>query len=166
MKNRIFLAMLLFLIGLNSKSQEKTISNHTMIRKEFSSNSPTNRSKSILLEASDWNKKFSPGIFDLKYDLVQYSIDSAKVYSIVRSEISAQNFSQLNKSRWYINTKMNCFGEIVSVAFSFFNESEINPDEFSKISDRIRKEIKWSLTFDRQVKDTFYLQLSFPGPKL
>lgn len=166
MKNKICLITIIFLTGFFAKSQNLTNSNLKLIRKEIVSTSSINKVMYIIYEDANWNNKFSPGIRDLGYELVRNSIDSEKLYSIIHSEISHQNFNQLNKKNWNIITKLNCYGEIVSISFSFSNESGIDIEELSKTSLRIKNELKWSLSFDKEITDIFYLQLSFPGPKL
>ena len=114
----------------------------------------------------DWDHKFRPAVNDLGYDLIDMSIDTAKIYPIVRQVISPIYYLQLNKGKWYVHTKITGYGKIVSISFLFKDESGVNCSEFAILSARFKKNVGYKLTFNQVPKDTFYLQLSFPGPKL
>ncbi len=166
MKTKIFVNILMLFFVFLSYSQNREKNNLKLIRREIRSSDSPDKLKFILYEDENWKNNFKPGLHDLGYDLKDMTIDSSKANTIVRKEISGTNVIPLNKKRWFINTKLSSYGKIVSVQFTFQDDSVVNPEEFARISERLKKEIEWGLSFNKEVTDLFYLALSFPGPKL
>lgn len=156
---------MLFFVFL-SYSQNKGKNNLKLIRREIISSDSPDKLKFILYEDENWKNNFKPGQHDLGYDLKSMTIDSSKANTIVRKEISGTNAILLNKKRWYVNTKLSSYGKIVSVQFAFQLDSGVNSEEFARLSERLKNEIEWKVSFNKEVTDLFYLELSFPGPKL
>ena len=166
MKTNIFINIFLLLFVFLSYSQNKGKNNQKLIRVEIVSPDSPGKVKFIMYKDENWKNNFKPGLHDLGYDLKSMTIDSSRANNIIRKEISGINFSSLNKHRWYVNTILSSYGKIVSVQFTFDDDSGVNPEEFARISERLKNEIEWGVFFDKKVSDLFYLQLSFPGPKL
>lgn len=160
MKTKLIYILVFFFTGFFSFSQEKGSEGLKLTRIE------TNASFRFIYQSKNWNDTFKPSLHDLSYDLVGMKIDTSRVYPIVRNVISPNNYSRLNKSNWHIITKLTGYGKIVSVAFIFHDESGVDNLEFARLADHIEKEVRWKLFFNKPVKDQFYLELSFPGPKL
>jgi len=149
--------MIVLSVGLLSYSQKKD--NLKLIRETTKSAFPYS------YKNENWDDKFVPSLNMLGYDLVDMKIDTVKIHPIVRDVISSKYYRQLNKEQWHIITKLTGKGQIVSVSFWFKDESGVDKNEFAILAERIKNEVKWKLTFNKEVKDVFYLELSFPGPK-
>jgi hypothetical protein len=160
MKSKMILLLMVLTLGLYSYTQKIEKDNLKLIREKINSPYPYH------YKNKNWNGKFVPSLNTLGYDLVDMKIDTALIYPIVRNAISARYYQQLNKERWHIETKLTGRGQIVSVSFSFKDESGVNNHEFAILAERIKKEVKWELSLNKEVKDLFYLRLSIPGPKL
>jgi hypothetical protein len=93
------------------------------------------------------------------------NIDTALVYPGIREIISRKYYNDLNKTPWYIVCRVNNYGEIISLYFFFKNLDGVNRQEFAILSDWLKKEVRWDLKFNKEVKDTIYFIQSFPGPK-
>jgi hypothetical protein len=160
MKTKLISFLMVLFIGLWSYSQKLENDKLILIRTTSKSAYPYS------YENGNWNNKFSPNNNLLGYELIDMYIDTAQTNSIIRSVISPKYYNHLNKKSWWVVTKLTGQGQIVSVAFWFQDESGVNNQEFAILAERIKKEVKWKLTLDKEVKDLFYLELSIPGPKL
>ncbi len=120
----------------------------------------------IMYLDENWNDEFLPDLHNRGYDLTDMKIDKVKLVSLVNNCISAKYYSDLNKNRWYVETKLTGFGKIAAVSFIFTDDHGVNCTEFTDLAERIKNEVGWKLTFNKEVNELFYLQLSFPGPKL
>jgi len=166
MKTKIFVNILMLFFAFLSFSQNKEKNDLKLIRREIISSDSPDKLKFILYEDENWKNNFKPGQHDLGYDLKSMTIDSSKANTIIRKEISGTDVILLNKKRWFITTKLTSYGKIVSVQFAFQLDSGVNSAEFARLSERLKNEIEWGLSFNKEVTDLFYLELSFPGPKL
>jgi hypothetical protein len=99
------------------------------------------------------------------YELTDYRIDTTQVYPGIRSIISRKYYNDLNKAPWHIVCRVNNHGEIVSVLFFIKNLKGVNSREFSILAEWLKKEVRWDLKFNKEVKDTIYFIRSFPGPE-
>lgn len=117
-------------------------------------------------ECENWNKKFKPDSHSLGYDLIDMKIDTADLLDIIKHAISPKYYQQLNNERWVVVTKLTGYGEIVSLSFKFKNNLNIDINELTNLAEQIKKKVRWKLYFNKEVDDLFYLELSFPGPKL
>ncbi len=165
MKTKIFVNFLLLFVVLLSYSQYKEKNNLKLIRETITSSDSPGKLKYIMYEDENWKSNFKPRQRDLGYELISLTIDTSKANSIVRKEISSTNFIPLNKKRWFITTKLSSYGKIVSVQFTFQDDSGVNSEELARISERLKNEIEWKVTFNKKVSELFYLELIFPGPK-
>jgi hypothetical protein len=154
MTSKLIFSLVFLLIGFSSYSQEK----ENLIREIGSSSW-------IHYKDKNFDNLFKPSLFDLGYDLIDNSIDTGKVYPIVREVVSSNHYDQLNKKRWAISLKLTGYGQIVSISFDFKDESGVDIDEFEILARRIKKEVGCKLTFNKKVTDLFYLRGSIMGPK-
>ncbi|MGV8093280.1 MAG: hypothetical protein AB2L24_15580 [Mangrovibacterium sp.] len=160
------LSILLFLLpGIYSYPQEQQSDIQALTREEMKSW----KANSYRFHYKDLNWRmggFSPGLSQLGYKLSGMDIDTAKVYPIFRDVISPKHYHLLNKKEWRVFTVLSGKGKIVAVAFWFKDDSGVNNEEFAVLAKRIKEEVHWKLYFNKDVTDLFYLELSFPGPKL
>ena len=166
MKTKIFVSILVLFFVFLSYSQNKGKNNLKLVREEIRSSDSPGKVKYIMYEDENWKNNFKPKQDDLGYELSDMTIDSSKINSIIRQEVSINNFTPLNKKRWVIVTRLTSYGKIVSVQFAFQDDSGVNSEEFARISERLKNEVEWKVSFNKKVTDLFYLGLSFPGPKL
>lgn len=121
----------------------------------------------IIYKDSKWDYKFQPYVNKTKYRVVDISVDTAKIYPIVRKTISPKYHNQLNSQNWRICTVSNSKGKIVAISFWFKNDSGLDIREFTTLSEQIKKDVIWQLTFNiNPVTDLFYCSCSILGPKL
>lgn len=166
MKTKIFVSILVLFFVFLSYSQNKEKNNLKLKREEIRSSDSPDKLKYVMYEDENWKNNFKPEQEAFGYELKSMTIDTSKAYPIVRKEISDINFIPLNKKRWFITAKLTSYGKIISVQFTFQHDSGVNPEEFARISERLKNEIEWGLSFNKEVTDLFYLQLIFPGPML
>ncbi|MGV8090408.1 MAG: hypothetical protein AB2L24_00900 [Mangrovibacterium sp.] len=159
------LSILLFLLpGIYLYPQEQQSDIPALIREDKPGGTNSYR---IYYKDINWCMGgFNPGLSQLGYELIGMDIDTAKVYPIFRDVISPKHSHLLNKEKWRVLTVLNGKGKIVAVAFLFKDDSGVNNEEFAILAKRIKEEVRWKLSFNKKVNDLFYLQLSFPGPKL
>lgn len=117
-------------------------------------------------ESENWNRKFMPDSHSMGYDLIDMKIDTSLISGIIRHIISPKYYEQLNSKRWVVVTKLTGNGDIVSLSFRFKNNLSLDINELEKLSEQIRRMVKWKLYFNKPVEDLFYLELSLSGPKL
>jgi hypothetical protein len=106
-----------------------------------------------------------PGIENLNTEVAISTLDTVKLHTIIRQEISLKNLSQINKNGWLIFTKLTSDGQIVSTCFVFKNSSGVDESELSRVADRIKTEIRWNLRFNNKPNELFYLGLGIRGYK-
>lgn len=160
MRTHIIYICLFLFIGQLTCSQKKESKPGILIREEVLTESGIR----YIYRDENWNKKFEPGLQALGYDLIDLSIDTLKVSSMVREEIKPGNLYLLNKNKWRIHTNLSGDGRIISVSFWFKDESGIENSELTTLARRIINEVQWKLYFNKEVSELFYLQLSIPGP--
>jgi hypothetical protein len=160
MKFKILLSLELIFIGFLAYSQNVATPKPTLIK-------DMSVSSLIIYKDENWDTDHHPFLSDLGYDLVGMSIDTSKVYPIIRNTIASKYYQFLNKDRWRICTVVNGYGKIVSVSYWFWmkDDSGIDIPQFEALADRIRNEVTWEITFNKKVTDLFYCSFSFPGPK-
>jgi hypothetical protein len=121
----------------------------------------------IIYKDSKWDYKFQPYVNNTEYQVVDISIDTAKIYPVVRKTISSKYYNRLNAQKWRICSISNSYGQIASISFWFKNDSGLDIREFAILAEQIKKEVTWQLTFNRKnVTDLFFCSCSVPGPKL
>jgi hypothetical protein len=160
MRLKIFITLELMFIGCLAYSQYMAESKSTLIK-------DVSVPSLIIYKDENWDTDHHPFLSDLGYDLVGMSIDTSKVYPIIRKTIASKYYRFLNKDRWRVCTIVNGYGKIVSVSFWFWmkDDSGIDIPEFEALADRIKNEVTWEITFNKKVTDLFYCSFSFPGSK-
>jgi hypothetical protein len=162
MNAKLIYILTLILVGFSSYAQKKENNDSSLITKVTGRKS---LSTYTIYKSKNWNNEFVP--MPKNYFETEFSrIDIEALKKIVREEISPKYYDQLNKILWTITTKLTGDGQIISVKFSFRNDSIPDIEEFRKMEERIKKEVRWNLKFNKEVTDYFNLQLTIQGPKL
>ena len=166
MKKLAITILFAFLIVSLSFSQSKNIGS-SLVREEIELLDKQKSTYRYSYSEKDWYKKYDTTSANEQkdYELISMKIDTTLVYSIVREVMTASRFN-INKEKWIIKTKLSSDGDIVAVSFLFKDETGLNIQKLAILAKRIREEAKWKLYFNKKVDHLFYLNLSFPGPRL
>jgi len=101
----------------------------------------------ILYVDKEWKNEFLPDLHSCGYDIIDMKIDKSKLISIERNCISDKYYSDLNRSRWYVETKLTGFGKIAAVSFIFTDDHGVNCIEFTYFAERIKNWVVWKFNF-------------------
>lgn len=160
MKKNYLIAFFYLLINLCAFSQQKD-SIPALIKEDQGFGTPYR----FFLRDANWHANLGTSIHDSGYEYAGSGRDTAKVNAGIREIISPVYHNYLRESNWGVVTRVTSYGQIVSVGFIFKEDPQINLQELSELSAWIKKGVRYELEFDKAVKDTFYLLLSFPGNK-